>query len=111
MLKNTMAKSGSRGRWSWKRKTEVVLRILRGEELDALSRELGVKPGTLSSWRDAFLLAGEQGLKSRTPDARDEESRRLQAKVGELTMANELLDEKIRVLEEGFPPRTRRSRR
>ncbi len=110
MLKNTMAKSGSRGRWSWKRKTEVVLRILRGEELDALSRELGVKPGTLSSWRDAFLLGGEQGLKSRTPDARDEESRRLQAKVGELTMGCELLDEKIPGVGVGFPPRTRRSR-
>jgi len=33
------------GRWSSRRKTEVVLRLFRGETLDALSRELGVSPG------------------------------------------------------------------
>lgn len=33
--------SGERGRWSSQRKMEVALRSLRGEDLDALSRELG----------------------------------------------------------------------
>ncbi|GEM_PF-5229307 len=31
-----------KGRFSSKRKTEVVLRLLRGEDLEALSREYGV---------------------------------------------------------------------
>jgi len=37
-----------KGRWSSRRKTEIVLRIVRGETLDALSREFGVTPGTLA---------------------------------------------------------------
>ncbi len=32
--------SPERGRWSSPRKTDVVLRLLRGEDLDALAREL-----------------------------------------------------------------------
>ena len=40
--------SGERGRWSSWRKTEVVPRALRGEDLDALSRDLGVTAGTIA---------------------------------------------------------------
>ena len=39
---------GERGRWSSRRKTEVVLRVLRGEDRDALSRELGVTAGAIA---------------------------------------------------------------
>ncbi len=42
-------------RWSAKRKQEVVLRLLRGESLDALSRETGQPAAVLSGWRDEFL--------------------------------------------------------
>ena len=48
-------------RWSAKRKQEVVLRLLRGESLDALSRETGQPAAVLSRWRDAFLEAGLAG--------------------------------------------------
>ena len=41
-----------RGRWSAKRKFAAVLRLLRGEDLETLSRELGVTAATLSGWRD-----------------------------------------------------------
>ena len=44
-----------RGRWSSRREIEVVLRIFRGETLDALSRELGVTPGKLAELRDEAL--------------------------------------------------------
>jgi transposase-like protein len=44
-----------RGRFSARRKTEAVLRLLRGEDLEALSRELGVTAATLSGWRGGFL--------------------------------------------------------
>ena len=37
-----------RGRFSSRRKAEAVLRLLHGEELDALSRELGVTAATLA---------------------------------------------------------------
>ena len=35
----------------------MVLRILRGEDSDTLSRELGVTAARLSEWRDEFLAA------------------------------------------------------
>ena len=37
-----------KGHWPSRRKTEVVLRLSRGETLDALSRELGVTAGKLA---------------------------------------------------------------
>jgi transposase-like protein len=73
-----------------------VLRVLRGEDLDALSRELGVTASTIAGWRDQFLASGQAGLRSRPADERDEEIARLRAKVGEMTMANELLRERAR---------------
>ena len=65
----------------------------------------------LSGWRDRVLLAGESVLKERERDARDDEIARLQAKVGEITMANELLYAKIDKLEAGRPLARGRSRR
>ena len=47
-----------RGRWSAKRKTAAILRLLHGEDLETLSRELGVTAATLSGWRDQFLEGG-----------------------------------------------------
>ena len=97
----------TKGRWSAKRKAGTVLRLLRGESLDEVSRETGVTAARLSEWRDEFLAAGEQGLKGRTDDpiveCLVEERRRLQAKIGELTMDQELLFEKIHRLEDQRP--------
>lgn len=109
MPKNSSkADSQDRGRFSAKRKSEAVLRLLRGEDLDTLSRELGVVAATLSSWRDAFLDGGTAAMKSRPADDRDELVARLQAKVGQLTMDNELLGQKCRHLEAGRPFVSRR---
>jgi transposase-like protein len=100
-----------RGRFSSKRKAEAVLRSLRGEDLDALSRELRVTAATLAQWRECFLAGGQASLKSRPEDERDGEIRRLQAKVGEITMENELLRERAHAAEAGLPLAQRRSRR
>ena len=102
-----------RGRWSSRRKLEVVLRVLRGETLDALSRELGVTAAAIARWRDQVLAAGQAAVRSRPADERDDEIARLRAKVGELTMDNELLRERARRAEGagGRPFRPRRSRR
>jgi transposase-like protein len=107
--KSTKADSSDRGRFSAKRKTQAVLRLLRGEDLDALSRELGVTAATLSGWREGFLDGGTAAMKSRPADERDEEIARLRAKVGQLTMDNELLGQKCQHLEAGRPfvPRRR----
>ena len=100
-----------RGRFSSQRKLDAVLRLLRGESLDGVSRELGVTAAGLSSWRDAVLAGGQASLRSRPEDERDEEVRRLRAKIGEITMANELLLERCHRAEAGRPLAQRRSRR
>ncbi len=100
-----------RRRMSAGRKQEVVLRLLRGEDLELVSRELGVTAAELSGWRDTFLAGGEAALKTRPADARDGEIGRLKEKVGELTMANELLGAKIERMETARPLAQRRSRR
>ena len=50
-------------------------------------------------------------MKERERDSRDEELLRLRAKLGEITMANELLEQKIAALESGRPLARRRSKR
>lgn len=95
-----------RGRFSARRKTEAVARLLRGEDIDTVSRELGVTAATLATWRDEFLAGGQSALKSRPAHHRDAEMMRLRAKVGELMMDNEVLEYGIRRYEEelGRPP-------
>jgi len=42
----------SRPRWSANRKIDVVLRLLRGESIEDVSREVGVEVHRLAAWRD-----------------------------------------------------------
>ena len=99
-----------RRRMSARRKQSAVLRLLRCEDLELVSRDLGVAAAELSAWRDAFLAAGGAALRTRPADGRDVEIGRLKAKVGALTMATELLDAKIDRLETNRPLARRRSR-
>ena len=98
-------------RFSARQKTEVVLRLLRGEALDMLSRELGLPAARLTTWREAFLAAGQDALKKPPLDNHDRELARVRQKLGEATMEIELLHEKIGRLETDRPLRPRRSRR
>ena len=92
-------------------KRDAVLRLLRGEPLEIVARELAVTAADLSAWRDAFLEAGAASLKARPRDDRDEKIDRLQSKLGELQIDNELLYSKIDRLEAGAPFASRRSMR
>ena len=107
-----VAAPGRERRMTAGRKREAVLRLLRGEPLELVARELAVTAADLSGWRDAFLDGGSASLKSRPRDARDETIDRLRTKVGELTMDTELLQTKIARLEAGGAPfAARRSKR
>jgi transposase len=99
---------GRGGRMSRQRKSAAVLRLLRGEDLETLSRELGVTAATLTSWRDAFLAAGEAALTSRAATGEELESERLKAKLGAALIERDLLNEKIALLEAGRPFAQRR---
>jgi hypothetical protein len=103
---------GQPERFSAKRKVQAVQRLMGGESLEAVSRDLGVPVARLSEWRDQALAAAESSLKAQPRDQRDDEIERLQSKVGEITMDKELLEEKVRRLEaRPSPSRGRRSKK
>ena len=95
-------------RWSGRRKEQVVLRLLRGESLDLLARETGQPAGRIASWREEFLAAGREGLRSRPLRVEAREIAEAQRKVGELQLENDIL--KALLEKKGHPQWPRRSR-
>jgi transposase len=83
------------GRWSPGRKKGVVLRLLRGEPIDAVSREVGVQIFTLEKWREEGLAGLEAGLKRRKSTPEQIQLDAAMKRVGELTMENELLWKRV----------------
>ena len=95
-------------RWSVGRKREIVLRLLRGEPVELLSRESGVEIFRLDAWRDKALAGIDASLKKRQGDPVKAELDAAMKRIGELTMENELLRAKM---EKPGPLARRRSRR
>ena len=94
---------GRGGRMSRQRQTAAVLRLLRGEDLETVSRALGVTAATLTLWRDAFLAAGEAALTTRPGTGEELENERLKGRLGEALIERDLLREKVAALEAGRP--------
>lgn len=88
-------------RWSRNRKKEVVLRVLRGESLDALSRELAVEIYRLEEWRDQALAGLDAGLRAQKTDPTGLRLAEAHKRLGEALMENELLRERCR--RQGIP--------
>ena len=89
------------------RKREVALRLLRGEAVEDLSRELGVPLYKLEHWRQKAEAALDGALKERETDAASGELATAMQRIGELSMKNELLRSRI---ERSGPLARRRSR-
>ena len=98
-------------RWSASRKRDVVLRLLRGESLEALSREVGVEIYRLDAWRARAMAGLELGLKARHGEPVAEVLDAAKRHIGELSMEIELLRERARAAEQRLPWAMRRSRR
>ena len=83
----------SRPGWSAGKKMEAVLRLLRGEPLEALSRELGVEAHRPAAWSDDFLDGGKEALEGQRPDRSpdDRAFKQAEPKIGQLTMEHEML--------------------
>ena len=94
-------------RWSVSRKREVVLRLLRGEAAEDLSRELGLPLYKLERWRRKAEAALDGALKEREADVVSGELATAMQRIGELSMENELLRSRI---ERPGPLGRRRSR-
>jgi hypothetical protein len=95
-------------RWSSRRKEELVLRLLRGESLDALARESGQPAGRIAGWREDFLAAGREGLKARPAPPEERELREAQRKIGEQAIEIDTLQALLE--KKGVPRSERRSR-
>lgn len=82
-------------RWTAKRKSAVVLEILRGKTTaSAVAREHGLTVGDVEGWQERFLSGAEEFLRSHpreNQERHDAEKQELLAKVGELTLAVDAL--------------------
>lgn len=83
-------------RWSVGRKKAVVLRLLRGEPADALSREVAVPIYKLEQWRDRALTGIDAGLKERENDPLEKALDEAKRRIGELVMEVEILQKERR---------------
>jgi uncharacterized protein HemY len=85
----------------------VVLRLMRGESAELLSRELGLPLFRLEQWRQRAEAALEGALKEREADPAEGQLAAAMQRIGELSMENELLRARI---ERSRPLARRRSR-
>ena len=83
-------------RWSLRRKLAVVQRLVAGESLELVSREIGVPIYQLEEWRDKAFLGMEEALKAQAYDPAERKLADAQRRIGELTMENALLRERCR---------------
>ena len=91
--------------WSVGREREVVLRLLRDESVELLSRELGVPLYKLEQWLQKADAALDGALKEREVDPASGELAAALQRIGDL------LHEKIAILESGRPLARRRPKR
>jgi transposase len=83
-------------RWSAARKMEIVLRHIRGESLESLSRAIGVAASHIEKWHQRVIQGMELALKERENDPLQKDLDLAKKRIGELSMENELLREKTR---------------
>lgn len=83
-------RSGQEFRWSVRRKTDAVMRLFRGEDLDVVARELRIEAHRLAAWRDEFIAGGAEALKARPTDPTDRKLREAERQIGKLTMELEV---------------------
>jgi transposase-like protein len=87
-------------RWTAKRRSALVLGILRGEtSAQEAARKHGLTVAEIEDWQERFLSGAENSLRTRPREdeaLREEEVRRLKQKVGELVLDNDILKEAVK---------------
>lgn len=81
-------------RWTAGRKVQVVIRLLRGESLEAVSRDVAIAPWKLAKWRDRALAGMEVGLSERPREMGEVMQEQAEALIARLAMENDLLKKK-----------------
>lgn len=77
------------------RKRAVVLRLIAGEPIELVSREIGVPVYKLERWREKAEAALDGSLKERDADTGNAELAAALQRIGELSMEVELLRAKM----------------
>jgi transposase len=93
---NSTGSSTEFKRWSANRKKEAVLRMMRGEPVDTLSQELCIEIYRLEEWHDKAIQGIEEALKFREGDPHTAELDAAMRRIGEISLENELLRERIK---------------
>lgn len=87
-------------RWTAKRRTALVISIIKGEaSAQEAARRHGLTLAEVEEWKERFLAAAENALRSRPKDEegqREESIKRLKQKVGELVLENDVLREAVK---------------
>ena len=82
-------------RWTAKRKAAVVIELIKGKTTPAeIARQHDLTVGEVERWREDFIAQGTEGLRSHPRDLTEQheaEKKTLLAKVGELTLAVDVL--------------------
>ena len=81
-------------RFGANQKRDIVIRLLKGENIEDISRELKISAGELSTWQRMFLEAGMESLKSRKKDPFQKKLDEAEKTIGRLTMKLELYKKK-----------------
>lgn len=87
-------------RWTAQRKATIILEVLKGQiSVPEACRKYGFTQGEFRQWADEYHRAGVDALKVNRKGLEAEyraEIKRLQAKIGELVMENEIRKEAMR---------------
>ena len=81
-------------RWTASRKVQVVIRLLRGESLEAVSRDVKVPPWKLAKWRDRAVAGMEVGLSDRPRELGEVMQEQAESLIAKLAIENDLLKKK-----------------
>ena len=86
-------------RWTAKRRTTLVVSILKGEtSIAEAARKHGLTVAEIEDWQERFLLGAENALRSRPKDdeaLKDEQIKKLKQKAGELVLEADVLREAL----------------
>ena len=95
-------------RWTAKRRSALIVSILKGEtSIQEAARSHGLTVAEIEDWKDKFLSAGENALRSRPRDEeafKDEQIKKLKQKVGELVLDMDIIREAMK--DRPFDPET-----
>ena len=84
-------------------KEQAVLRLLKGEDMELVSRDSGFAMHELVQWHKKYRVGGRENLKSHPKDPHDTELEQRDRLISKLALENEIL-KKARAIAAKFKP-------